>query len=377
MCTGMRWRSVLFGLFFGGLGVACSSAGSTGEDPGDDQELSGEDLISSTFKQDAILEDVDMLDSDALTASEIDAFLRNPYPDLNTSPSCLASYRSGGKTAGQLIAERSKKYGLNPLFLLAHLQKESSLVGSTQATCSPSRMAAAFGCGCHDGEACAPQYAGFVNQLECAARLTREYMDDLDGSGATVSGWRLNTPKLTLDKRTIAPKTRATAVLYTYTPWVGNKTAAGNKAPFGNFLFWKVWLRYASTLGYKGVTLTPACTSDASCTGGQPGAGKVCSTTGATRGMCVAGCRDDGDCQGDKVCSHETAAGACVTPDGEFKALGETCGSNDECNGGHDGTERVCGSSSRVCIVGCGSDQDCPEGKSCDRTLPKWACVAD
>ncbi len=361
-------------------GVACSGTDAEPEDP-DAVELGGEELLSKSFKVDAIVEDIDLTDASALTAAEIDDFLDHPYPDLGGKASCLASYKSGGKTVGQLFAEKAKTYKINPIFLLAHLQKESSLVSNTKATCSSSKMAAAFGCGCPDGQGCSSQFAGFAGQLECAAKLTRSYLDDLNGGGATVSGWRVNKAKNTLDKRTISPKTKATAVLYTYTPWVGDKNAAGNKAPFGNYLFWKVWQRYTKTLGYAGVSPAPvavACTSDAKCNGGKAGTGKVCSLEGATKGMCVSGCNDDSDCATGKVCSHATDAGACVASVSDpIKSVGEACDTNVDCNGGVGGTERVCGASSRVCIVGCGTDNDCPQGEVCDRSLPKWACVAE
>jgi hypothetical protein len=36
-------------------------------------------------------------------------------------------------------------------------------------------------------------------------------------------------------------KNIATAALYRYTPWIGDADFQGNKSPFGNFLFYKVW----------------------------------------------------------------------------------------------------------------------------------------
>ena len=36
-------------------------------------------------------------------------------------------------------------------------------------------------------------------------------------------------------------KNIATAALYRYTPWIGDRDHSGNKAPFGNFLFYRVW----------------------------------------------------------------------------------------------------------------------------------------
>lgn len=201
----------------------------------------------STFDANEIVADAAMLDASAFTAAEIDAFLADPYQD--GLPSCLVNERFSGRTAGELIRDTATDYGLNPLFLLTHLQKESSLVGAL-GTCSQIAMDEAFGCGCPDGAGCAPQFSGFENQLDCAGELTRSYLDDLDAGRPTISGWAVGQPKSTLDPVSITPRNKATAVLYTYTPWVGDRNAGGNPAPFGNFLFWQVWVQYAQTLGY-------------------------------------------------------------------------------------------------------------------------------
>ena len=201
----------------------------------------------STFDREAIVSDRAMLDATALTAAEVDAFLADPYED--GLPSCLIHEKFDGKTAGQLLVEAAREYQLNPLFLIVHLQKESSLVGAL-GTCSTTALDEAFGCGCPDGAGCAPEFAGFQNQVECAADRTRAYLQDLDAGRTTISGWGVNTTKSTLDPISITPRNRATAVLYTYTPWVGQHGAGGNAAPFGNYLFWQVWVRYANTLGY-------------------------------------------------------------------------------------------------------------------------------
>ncbi len=201
----------------------------------------------STFDPNEIVADAAMLDADAFSAAEVDAFLADPYDDGLAS--CLATERFGGRTAGELIHQTSVRHGINPLFLLTHLQKESSLVGAL-GTCSQIAMDEAFGCGCPDGAGCAPEFAGFANQLECAGELTRSYLDDLDAGQPTISGWAVGQAKNTLDPQTITPRNLATAVLYTYTPWVGDRDVGGNPAPFGNFLFWQVWVQYANTLGY-------------------------------------------------------------------------------------------------------------------------------
>jgi hypothetical protein len=237
------------------------ASGCVAEEPEglDDENPMMQDEAIGTFDRNTVITDVEMLDSAAFSAAEVDAFLKRPYPHLSSEGSCLSRMTFGGKSAGTIIVETSKKYGLNPLFLLTHLQKESSLIGNTAQTCSQSRLDKAFGCGCPDNQACDPTFTGFQKQLDCAGKLTKSYLDDLATKGYTIANWKVGAGKKTLDGYTVTPKGKAAAVLYTYTPWVGDKSSGGNPAPFGNYLFWKVWGGYAKTLDYNGPA--PACTA--------------------------------------------------------------------------------------------------------------------
>ncbi|MFY0581328.1 hypothetical protein ACN28S_50100 [Cystobacter fuscus] len=59
-----------------------------------------------------------------------------------------------------LIVERSKAVGINPLYMLARIQTESSLITSGTST----NLAKATGCGCPDSAGCDTSYAGFGNR---------------------------------------------------------------------------------------------------------------------------------------------------------------------------------------------------------------------
>ncbi len=239
------------------LGLIAASAASACAAVPEESDLTDEnpmmdDSALGVFDRHTIIDDAAMLDANAFTAAEVDDFLERPYPHLSSSGSCLSRMSFSGKSAGTVIVETSKKYGLNPLFVLTHLQKESSLIGNTSATCPKSRLDKAFGCGCPDYQACDAGYAGFEKQLDCAGKLTKSYLDDLASKGQTIAGWSVNKAKKTLDGYSITPKNKSAAVLYTYTPWVGDKVSGGNKPPFGNYLFWKVWGGYEKTMGYAG-----------------------------------------------------------------------------------------------------------------------------
>lgn len=368
------------------LAAVVLAACSTGEvDPAGGEDTTGADsLISGSFDRNVILTDAEMLDTGAMTAAQMDAFLARPYPQYDDEPSCLAKVSYGGKSVGKILVEKAQKYGISPLFLVAHLQKESSLVGEV-GTCPADLMEQAFGCGCPDGGTCAPQYAGFVNQTECAAKLTRSYLDDLATQGSTISGWAVGKAKKTLDPQTITPKNKAAAVLYTYTPWVGDKTAGGNKAPFGNYLFWKNYTQYAKTVGYKGPKSpgpgpAPECTSNTQCNGGKSGTGRVCGTIGATKGTCIDGCHGDSDCASGQACIMSGPAWTCQAVDpSKPRPVGASCSATSQCNGGKDGTERVCSANNQTCVIGCHADKDCGGGKVCDVAGKggTYKCVAD
>jgi hypothetical protein len=177
-------------------------------------ELTGEVLMEATTEYDMhrLLEDADILGGQWITVTQVQQFLQQ-------KGSYLATYTdpAWGKTAATLIVERSKAYGLSPLYMLARIQTESSLITSGTSN----NLSKACGCGCPDSSGCDPAYSGFGNQVECAAKKMRGYFNDLDAGRATISGWKVGVTKSTLDPCSVKPATKATAALYTYTPWVG------------------------------------------------------------------------------------------------------------------------------------------------------------
>jgi lysozyme len=113
------------------------------------------------------------------------------------------------------------------------------------------------------------------------------------------------------------------------------------------------------------------CTSDADCSDGQAGTGRVCGTSSHA---CAVGCHVDGDCPSGAACDKSGAAWVCkVGPTGPLP-LGAACTSDAQCGG--PGAGKVCGSSSHVCTVGCHADTDCTSGQTCDKTASSWKCAA-
>ena len=136
-----------------------------------------------------------------------------------TKGSYLTGYTDplSGDTAAEIIVNRSHAYGVSPLYMIARIQTESSLISSgTDAS-----LDKATGCGCPDSAPCNPDLGGFGNQIECAAEKMFAYDMELEADGVTRSGWSVGVAKNTSDPCMVTPANRATAMLYTYTPWVG------------------------------------------------------------------------------------------------------------------------------------------------------------
>jgi hypothetical protein len=177
-----------------------------------DEEMESFSELTTSFDIHQLLTDDELEGGATITVTMVQAYLRQ-------KGSFLAGYSdpTWGKTAAQLIVERSQSYGLSPLYMLARIQTESGLIQSGTS----SGLVQATGCGCPDGSGCNALWRGFGNQVECSARKMRSYLDDLDAGSPTVSGWQVGVGKNTSDPCWVRPRNRATAALYTYTPWVG------------------------------------------------------------------------------------------------------------------------------------------------------------
>ncbi len=215
-------------------------------------ELTGLVLQEATTKYDMhrLMEDADINGGQWITTAQVQAFLQQ-------NGSYLATYRDpawGNKTAAALIVERSKAYSISPLYMLARIQTESSLVQSGTST----NLSKATGCGCPDSSGCDVSYAGFGNQIECSAKKMRGYFNDLDAGRATISGWRVGVTKSTSDPCSVRPATKATAALYTYTPWVGAYAIqCGRTSVGGSSLVTSIFNRYKTA--YNWGTGTTGC----------------------------------------------------------------------------------------------------------------------
>ena len=238
-----RNACLFFLLTLAGFLYACSDAPLPLDEPPTPEDLvpyEPEDGKADgySFNANLLMEDALFEDADFLTEAQIQQFLEmTPY----RRRSFLADHSDAGKRVSRHIYEASQEWKINPLVLLTKLQVESSVVFK-EVSPRDSTVDHAMGCGCHDGDAaCSRGPKGVGPQIHCAAGLFRGYLNEIDAANTTRSGWRVNRGKSTLDEILITPKNRATAALYTYTPWV-------LRGRGGNWLFWNVYHRFARQL---------------------------------------------------------------------------------------------------------------------------------
>ena len=190
----------------------CSLVACAPNDDDDDFEVTGVGVqgLSREIAINRLLDDANIEGDQHVTVAEVQAFLAS-------QGSGLSQYSADGRTAAQWIVDESRAEQISPVYMLARIETESGMVRSS----SLARLAKATGCGCPDTAQCNPAFANFGLQVRCAAQKMRGYFKSLAASGQTISGWRVGIGRSTSDPCWVTPENKATAALYTYTPWVG------------------------------------------------------------------------------------------------------------------------------------------------------------
>jgi hypothetical protein len=177
---------------------------------------------------------------------------------LNSKKSILANYKTENRSAADIIFNSangvlSTKYGvkpsISPALILATLEKEQSLVTTTNydiAKDPESRIKTAMGYGCPDTAKCNPDYMGFYNQVTWAAYQLQANFTGAKAQNPKYSPYLINSTIKTSDNYSVTLDNAATASLYRYTPhvfwgnynlfkimvhngWTVNKTVASYK----------------------------------------------------------------------------------------------------------------------------------------------------
>lgn len=207
----------------------------------------------SQFQPGNIISDSLFFDSNAMTVSEIQAFLNSKVSNCASGYTCLKDYRettytvqgnpmchtyqgAANESAATIIWKVAQACGISPKAILVILQKEQSLVTTTAP--SRGRYESAMGAGCPDTAACDTQYYGFYNQVRYGSYLLKRYTQPPGTGPGTAWDSRydlvkpvgtytnvLYNPNGNCGQKTVWMANQATHSLYLYTPYTPNAAA--------------------------------------------------------------------------------------------------------------------------------------------------------
>lgn len=214
----------------------------------------------------------------------------SPGPSIPTSNFAGLPKPAGAKSAAQLIHDSAVKYGINPKVLLVKLGTESAGPLTSDDWPFQNQYLYAMGAHCPDsgpgGSAnCDSNYAGFSLQMDEAAALLRWYLDSM-----TQPWWQYKKPYQTnsilwnvepsgCGASNVYIESRATAALYTYTPYQPNAAALSNMygtgdrcSAYGNRNFWRVYsdwfvTTYGNLFNASLITQSPSISAGAGTSG--------------------------------------------------------------------------------------------------------------
>lgn len=192
-----------------------------------------------------------------------------PGPGIPANNYGGAPIPSGARSAAQLIWDAAQSHNINPKVLLVMLQKESAGPLTTDDWPFQKQYTYAMGAYCPDsgpnGAAnCDENYAGFSIQISESAALLRWYLDNMEQPW-----WRYKklgdnnilyqNAKPECGSSIVNITTKATAALYTYTPYQPNQAALNNMyglgdscSAYGNRNFWRIFFDWFGTT-YSGL----------------------------------------------------------------------------------------------------------------------------
>lgn len=153
--------------------------------------------------------------------------------------------------ASKVIWQASQIYDINPQVLLVTLQKEQGLV--TRDDCPDWRYQTALGYGCPDDQPCDKSAYGFTRQLDYGSWHFRGFFNDSLTFVPYTPGKHdvAYNPDGSCGSSTVHIRNRATAALYSYTPYQPNQAALNNLdglgnscSAYGNRNFWRDFTRW-------------------------------------------------------------------------------------------------------------------------------------
>lgn len=219
-----------------------------------DAEAFGATVSTATpaFTAGNIITDSRFYTGSAMTASQVQSFLAAKGSGCSGAL-CLKNYRqstytqaadqmcgqyvgAANETAATIVARVGQLCGISQKVLLTLIQKESSLVATTNPTTGAYETATGYGCA--DTQAvCDKYYYGFYNQVYNAAWQFKRYLNP-PGRTMDFTYFPVGTPTsiqynydTSCGSSKVTIRNAATAALYYYTPYQPN--AAALRSPYG------------------------------------------------------------------------------------------------------------------------------------------------
>ncbi len=157
-----------------------------------------------------LISDAEFTNSQALDAGGVQSFLNA------RGGTRLRTFSERGRTAAQIIADAARNNGINPIVILATIQKEESLVDSNINFDYRVNWAMGYGvcdsCSLDDPDVI--KYRGFTNQIDNGTwQLKRNY----SYWAANGSDYNVGSTMI-IDDLAVRFSNRATSALYRYTP---------------------------------------------------------------------------------------------------------------------------------------------------------------
>jgi hypothetical protein len=182
---------------------------------------------AADFDPNNVLDDAVLRQSDTMSYQDVRAFLMSKGGldgeyDVDPDDGLL-------KSASQIIYDASQRYRVNPQYLLALIQKESSAVETDAPTQKQLDWATGYALcdGCGKSAPLAQKYKGFARQVDAGAAWIDWYFKNASTQSLASGG------TYALDDANVTPENLATAALYSYTPHI-----------HGNLLLWTIWNRW-------------------------------------------------------------------------------------------------------------------------------------
>lgn len=184
---------------------------------------------AAIFNPHRIIDDEEMRRFDAMSYDDIRTFLASKgslsgVVDIDPADGLL-------KNAAQIVDDAAKRYKVNPKYILALIQKESSAVESSALSARQLDWATGYALcdGCYRSAPLAQKYKGFARQVDAGAGFVDWYYTSAEAQ----KSYRKPGETYIVSGTPVTPANVATAALYSYTPHL-----------HGNRLLWSIWNRW-------------------------------------------------------------------------------------------------------------------------------------